>query len=175
MFSSSSSVRASGPMGLQDIWDALLYKAEHPVGIVPSATNSEVLERFNGGFVRQMTAGGGLTVRERITFTPSVQVLYDRIDSPGSEGFILNTLSDLAGLPLLVFTVAVNFPNVDPGSQEEIKAGEQLLADYRGAMKLIFKRAAAHRKMLDRLSTTKSALSRPGSAQLARRSIFAGS
>ena len=170
MFSSSSSVRATGPMSLQDVWDALLYKAEHPVGIVPSATDCEVLERFDGGFVRQMTSGGGRTVRERVTLTPTVQVLYDRIESPGNEGFVLNTLSDLDGVPLLVFTVAVEFPDVESGSQDEIKAGEQLLADYRGAMKLILKRAAAHRKMLDRQTQLHNAILRLESDQVTDRS-----
>lgn len=144
MYTSSTAIEVNSAtdkrLTASEIWRQLLVKAANPIGIVPGVKKSEILEEYPDGFLRRMEIGGE-TIIERITLTPEVQVLFTRVDSPGNEGYIANTLSNLNGNPILVFTGAVNFAGTQPGSAEEQVAGKRLDAGYREAMQNVISRA----------------------------------
>jgi Domain of unknown function (DUF1857) len=117
-----------------NVWRGLVMKAENPLEFVPSMEACQILERFEGGLVREILARGERWV-ERITFTPEVQVRFDRIDAAGHPaGWITNVLSDSALGLLLTFTFAVVIPGVDPGSEAERARGESMRASYVSAI-----------------------------------------
>jgi hypothetical protein len=110
------------------MWKGLVQKAEYAVPFVPAMKACEVIERFDDGFIRQITLRG-MTVRERITFTPDVQVLFQRIES-ADIGWITNVLSDSERGLLLTFTFALCFEGVVTGSDEERRKGEEVRESY---------------------------------------------
>ncbi len=145
MYTSSSTIEVNPPNARtvlmpDQVWEGMLAKARNPVGIVPGATNPEIVEEYPDGFLRRMAVHGQV-IRERITISPSVQVLYTRVASPGDEGFIANTLSDLDGRPMLTFAVAVSVSGAAAGSAEEQEGGLKLTQDYRSAMRTVLDRA----------------------------------
>lgn len=122
------------------IWQQLLLKARTPMGIVPGVVKAEIVEEYTDGFLRRMEIGGQVII-EKITLTPEVQVLFTRVDSPGNEGFIANTLSKLDGKDILTFTGAVNFAGTKPDSAEEKEAGMKMDEGYAEAMQNVIARA----------------------------------
>jgi hypothetical protein len=66
-----------------------------------------------------------------VTFTPQVQVLFDRTDAAGANaGWIANVLSEGVDGLLLTFALNVVIPDVEPGSAEELRRGEAIKASY---------------------------------------------
>jgi hypothetical protein len=109
-------------------WKGLVQKAEYAVPFVPAMEACEVIERFDDGFIRQITLRG-MTVRERITFTPEVEVLFQRIES-ADNGWITNVLSDSERGLMLTFTFALVFDGVVAGSDAERRKGEEVRESY---------------------------------------------
>ncbi len=145
MYTSSTSIeinseKDSKVVTAAQVWQQLLVKARTPMGIVPGVTKSDITEEYPDGFLRRMEIGGQVII-EKITLTPEVQVLFTRVDSPGNEGFIANTLTKLNDKPILVFTGAINFAGTQPGSAEEKAAGTKLDAAYKEAMQNVIARA----------------------------------
>ncbi|NYI00163.1 MULTISPECIES: SRPBCC family protein [Cupriavidus] len=114
------------------MWKGLVQKAEYAVPFVPAMEDCVVQERFDDGFIRQITLRN-MTVRERITFTPEVQVLFERIES-ADNGWITNVLSDAEQGLVLTFTFALCFDGVEAGSAEERRKGEEVRESYIAAV-----------------------------------------
>jgi hypothetical protein len=94
--------------------------------------SSQILERTEDGFIREVIVRGE-TFRERITLLPPVQVRFDRIEGRES-GWITNTLSEGPHGLLLTYTIAIGFPGVWPGSDEEQRLGSVLASNYAQAI-----------------------------------------
>ena len=69
--------------GFDEIWDSMLYKAEHPVDFVPSITECTVVERYPDGFLREVVFYGKDRVRERVTpDRGNGRIAFELIDNP---------------------------------------------------------------------------------------------
>ncbi|QWW72544.1 SRPBCC family protein [Rhizobium sp. WYJ-E13] len=110
------------------MWQGLVSKAEYAVPFVPAMEDCRIIERFEGGFIREIKLRGTV-MRERIVFTPDVEVYFERID-PADGGWITNVISESEKGLLLTFTFALTFPGVAAGSAEEKKRGEEVKASY---------------------------------------------
>jgi hypothetical protein len=105
-------------------------KAENALPFVPAMQECTVIERFEGGLVRTILARGE-RLTERVTFTPQVQVLFERTDALGRPaGWIANVLSTGDRGLLLTFVLNVVLPGVTPGSDEERRRGDAIEQSY---------------------------------------------
>jgi Acetylaranotin biosynthesis cluster protein L len=120
------------------MWRGLIMKAENAVPFVPGMHACEVLERYADGLLREIVIGGH-RFKERITFTPPVQVLFERVDTDEHAGWITNVISEAGQRLMLTFTFAVNFPGVQPGSEDERKQGQQMKSSYVKAIEATLK------------------------------------
>lgn len=118
----------------EQLWKGIESKAQDPVIFVPGMESSQIVERTEDGFIREVVVRGE-TFRERITLLPPVQVRFDRIQGKES-GWITNTLSEGPHGLLLTYTIAIGFPGVWPGSEEEQKLGSVLADNYAQAIDL---------------------------------------
>ncbi|MDB5409527.1 MAG: hypothetical protein JWL84_4439 [Rhodospirillales bacterium] len=116
------------------VWRGLVMKAENAVLFVPSMKSCEVLERHAGGLLREVV-NGPHRFREEITFTPEVQVLFERVGTVENAGWITNVISESEHGLLLTFTFSVNLPGVEPGTPAERQRGEEMRDSYVGAVK----------------------------------------
>jgi hypothetical protein len=112
----------------EQMWQGLVSKAEYAVPFVPAMEDCRVIERFNDGFIREIKLRG-TTMRERIIFTPDVEVYFERVD-PVNGGWITNVISESDGGLLLTFTFALVFPGVEAGSADEKARGEEVKQSY---------------------------------------------
>jgi hypothetical protein len=112
------------------VWRGLVMKAENALPFVPAMQECTVTSRSENGLVRNvMTRGERFT--ERVTFTPQVQVLFERTDGAGADaGWIANVLSDGERGLLLTFMLNVVVPGAAPGSDEERRRGEDIKISY---------------------------------------------
>jgi hypothetical protein len=124
----------------QQVWRGLVMKAENAVPFVPGMEACVVVARHDKGLLRDVTIRGE-SLREKISFTPEVQVLFERIDSPG--GWITNVISDSDQGLLLTFTFAVRFPGLQEGSPEEHAKGEEMKGSYVAAVAATLDRVRA--------------------------------
>ena len=137
MYAFAATIAANPPdaettLNREQIWRGLVMKAEDAVPFVPAMEECHITERCEDGFIRQIKLRG-MTTRERITFTPQVEVHFDRIDDP-HHGWISNVLSDSAEGPLLTFIFALTFPGAAPGSPREREMGEAVRESYVAAI-----------------------------------------
>ena len=72
-------------------------------------------------------------MRERIVFTPDVEVYFERVD-PSNGGWITNVISESNRGLLLTFTFALTFPGVGEGSEEERQRGDAVKESYIAAI-----------------------------------------
>ena len=121
------------------VWQGLVMKAEDARPFVPGMEKCEVVEHFDGGLVRDVSFKGD-AVRERITFTPDIQVHFDQFER-GS--WITNVISESERGLLLTFTFAVMFPGVQPGSTAERERGESMRGAYVAAVAATLDRVRA--------------------------------
>jgi hypothetical protein len=117
----------------EQVWRGLVMKAENAVPFVPRMQSCEVLERWEGGLLREVVNAGS-RFREKIAFTPMVEVLFERLDTADNAGWITNVISESGHGLLLTFTFAVNLPGVAPGTPEERAKGEAMKHSYIGAV-----------------------------------------
>lgn len=115
------------------VWQGLVMKAENALPFVPAMEECRVLERYDDGFLRQIKLRG-VVMKERITFTPPVEVYFERIDAQGYDGWITNLLSEGPNGLLLTFTFSVGFPGAASGSKEEREKGDAVRASYVSAI-----------------------------------------
>jgi len=85
----------------------------------------------------------GLQLARTLTFTPPVEVLFERIGTEENAGRITNVISDSEHGLLLTFTFAVNLPGAAPGTAEERQKGEAMRESYVGAVKAMLARVRA--------------------------------
>ncbi|HXR86667.1 MAG TPA: SRPBCC family protein [Stellaceae bacterium] len=116
------------------VWRGLMIKAENAVLFVPRMQSCTVLERWSDGLLREVV-NDGHRFREKITFTPPVEVLFERVGTDDNAGWITNVISESEHGLLLTFTFAVNLPGAAPGTAEERTKGEAMKESYVGAVK----------------------------------------
>jgi hypothetical protein len=118
----------------EQVWRGLMMKAENALVFVPRMQACTVIERWNDGLLREVVFNGD-RFREKITFSPTVEVLFERVDTEDNAGWITNVISESEHGLLLTFTFAVNLPGTVPGTAEERAAGEAMRESYVGAVK----------------------------------------
>ena len=134
-----SATREVNPPGIvpvvtaEQVWRGLVMKAENAVPFVTAMEQCRVLERYHDGFLREIVLRG-VRMTERITFTPPVEVYFERIEAQGYDGWITNLLSESDRGLMLTFTFAVGFPGVEPNSAEEKRRGDEVKASYLSAV-----------------------------------------
>jgi hypothetical protein len=133
---------ASPRLSQEQVWRGLVMKAENALLFVPSMQACSLLERSAGGLLREVVIDGH-RFREKITFTPPVEVLFERIRTEENAGRITNVISDSEHGLLLTFTFAVNLPGAAPGTAEERQKGEAMRESYVGAVKAMLARVRA--------------------------------
>ena len=114
---------------MAQVWAGLVMKAENAVPFVPAMQSCVVIERYRDGLLREVV-NRGHTFRERITFTPPVEVYFERVDTPDNAGWITNVVSESDNGLILSFTFAVRFPGVVPDSEDERKHGIAMQGSY---------------------------------------------
>lgn len=123
----------------EQVWSGLVMKAENAVPFVPGMQACKVLERYADGLLREIVIGSGDRFKETITFTPPIQVLFERVDTDEHAGWITNVISESERGLMLTFTFAVNFPGVQPGSESEKQQGQQMKSSYVKAVEATLK------------------------------------
>ena len=117
----------------EQVWRGLMMKAENAVLFVPRMESCTVLERWEDGLLREVVNSGN-RFREKITFTPQVEVLFERVDTEENAGWITNVISESEHGLLLTFTFAVNMPGAAPSTPEERAKGGAMGRSYVGAI-----------------------------------------
>jgi hypothetical protein len=110
------------------MWKGLVMKAEYAVPFVPAMEDCRIIERFEGGLLREIRLRGGV-MRERIAFTPEVEVYFERVDPPDG-GWITNVISESNAGLLLTFTFALTFQGISEGSDDERRRGDDVRESY---------------------------------------------
>jgi hypothetical protein len=118
----------------EQVWRGLMMKAENAVLFVPRMEACTVLERWSDGLLREVV-NDGHRFREKITFAPPVEVLFERVGTEDNAGWITNVISESDHGLLLTFTFAVNLPGAAPGTEEERQKGAAMKESYIGAVK----------------------------------------
>jgi hypothetical protein len=118
----------------EQVWRGLMMKAENAVLFVPRMQACTVLERWSDGLLREVVNDGN-RFREKITFAPPVEVLFERVGTEDNAGWITNVISESDHGLLLTFTFAVNLPGAAPGTEEERQKGAAMKESYVGAVK----------------------------------------
>ncbi|MGI8415483.1 MAG: SRPBCC family protein [Nakamurella sp.] len=122
------------PLTVADVWDGLIEKATNPLPYVKSISECTVVDRFDGGLVREIVHVGQ-PVREVVTFYPQQRVHFVRTHG-GARGTIDNELSsDDAGNPTLTFVFRIVVDGVEAGSPQESDFAEHMEADYLDAVR----------------------------------------
>jgi Domain of unknown function (DUF1857) len=137
MYAISESVLVNPPGAREltraQMWKGLVMKAENAVGFVSAMMACEIIERFDDGFLRRIDLRGD-RMFERITFTPEVQVHFERVRDAKFPGWITNVLSDSAQGLVLTFTFAIGFPGAAAGSADEKRQGDAVRESYLSAV-----------------------------------------
>jgi hypothetical protein len=138
MYALSAAVAVNPPgvtpvLSADQVWRGCVMKAENALPFVDAMQACHVVERFDDGFVREIVLRG-VRMRERITFTPPVQVHFQRLEAHGYDGWITNVISESEVGLMLVFTFCVGFPDAAPGSAGERQRGEAVKASYASAL-----------------------------------------
>ena len=126
------------PVGLDDVGVRLLDKAANPMAYVSSMSECTVIERFDGGLVRDIVHAGQ-PVREVVTFYPKQRVHFVRTRGT-AKGTIDNELGlDQAGELTLTFSFRIAVDGVEAGSEQEKEFAAHMEADYLDAVRTTLK------------------------------------
>lgn len=133
VISSTVPINTEGAMALtpEQVWAGLVMKAENAVPFVPGMDDCRVVERFDGGLVRDVSFRGN-AMRERVFFDAPVQVRFERVGGP--KTWVTNVISESPMGPLLVFTFGVTFEGVAEGSAQERQRGDEMKQAYVAAV-----------------------------------------
>ncbi|BBY30347.1 SRPBCC family protein [Mycolicibacterium sediminis] len=116
------------PLTVDDVWAGLVEKAENPLPYVAAISACTVVDRFEGGLVRDIEHVG--PVREVVTFYPKKLVHFVRTHG-AARGTIDNEICvDEAGNDVLKFSFRLVVDGIVEGSAEEAAFGEQMRSDY---------------------------------------------
>jgi hypothetical protein len=118
---------------VDDVWWGLVEKAENPLPYIPAITAATIVERFEGGLVRDIEHHG--TVREVVTFYPKERVLFVR--THGSvRGTIDNEIvTGEGGETALRFTFRLVPDGIEPGTPAAAAFIENVGAEYLDAVR----------------------------------------
>jgi hypothetical protein len=114
------------------VWRGLVMKAENALPFVAGMQHCAILDRFPGGLVREIVLRG-VPMRERVLFTPEIEVRFLR-EATEYSGWIVNAVHDSSFGLLLSFSFALRFPGTEDGSPEERAAGDAVREAYFGAI-----------------------------------------
>jgi ketosteroid isomerase-like protein len=121
-------------LGVADVWAGLVEKAANPMPYVKSITSCTVIDRFEGGLVRDIIHVGQ-PVRETVTFHPKRLVHFVRTHG-SARGTIDNELGhDADGALTLTFRFRIAVDGVEPGSAQEDGFAANMEADYLDAVR----------------------------------------
>jgi hypothetical protein len=91
LFSHSEIVSSS----LENLWNLLLEKVEHPDRTIKEVQEVRVLERFSDGILRQMKALD-MIITERIVIDESKkEIKFTLINHPKYNGYFINRIQEL--------------------------------------------------------------------------------
>lgn len=130
---------AAPVLAAHQVWRGLVMKAENGALFVPRMRGCDVIERDANGLLREVVIGDE-RFKEKITFTPEVEILFERVGTSSNAGWITNVISESALGLLLTFTFAVNLPGVVPGSAREREQGLAMRQSYVGAVEATLRR-----------------------------------
>ncbi|MGW2376341.1 MULTISPECIES: SRPBCC family protein [Kitasatospora] len=99
------------------VWEGLVHKAENPSPYVPAVTACRVLERFDDGFLREITVRDTERVHERVTFEPGERVVFRPTDDPCIEQIVNELGKDENGHPTLTLRVTLSPAGVEKAEQ----------------------------------------------------------
>ncbi len=123
----------------QQVWEGLVMKAENALPFVSAMTRCEVLERGPDELLREIALGDQV-MRERVTFTPRVQVRFDRVGDTPHQGWITNVISESELGLLLTFTFAIASPGGGDDPEAERARVEAMRSGYAGAVRSTLQR-----------------------------------
>lgn len=76
----------------QKLWTLLLDKAEHPEKTIKQVTESKIIQKYDDGYLREMTAVG-MNIRERITINEKDhEIKFTLVDNAEFDGYFLNKI-----------------------------------------------------------------------------------
>lgn len=76
----------------QKLWTLLLDKAEHPEKTIKQVTESKIIQKYDDGYLREMTAVG-INIRERITINEKDhEIKFTLVDNAEFDGYFLNKI-----------------------------------------------------------------------------------
>ncbi|MBT2479525.1 SRPBCC family protein [Streptomyces sp. ISL-94] len=103
-----------------ELWESLVHKAANPVSYVPSISFAEVLEEFDGGFVRRIALRGDNSVllRERITLEPKRRIVFTQMDNPLLTRITNEIGEDEEGRLTFTFTATLSAAGLERSRQE---------------------------------------------------------
>jgi hypothetical protein len=111
------------------VWRGLMLKAENPLPFVPVITRCKILERHDGGLLREIVDRGD-TIVERVTFEPERVVTFERL-SGRVLGTILNEIvEDDDGDLALRFTFTLAVDGIAAGGPEEREFANEMEHGY---------------------------------------------
>lgn len=115
----------------EDIWKALLWKAEFAHLFVKPITACTILERFDDGFLREIVhedSQGRDVLYERIFLDHLKSVTFLRLNGPVA-GQIVNTI-DTSGELSVKFTFTLALAGEKHASQKELDYEKEFLTGY---------------------------------------------
>jgi len=114
------------------LWEALVRKAENPLPFVHSITACEIVERQPEGLTRDIIHVGD-KIREVVTFFPKQMVSYERVTGR-VRGTIENIIGDEDDDLTLTFHFVLTIEDIENDSEEERAFAEVMEADYLSAV-----------------------------------------
>lgn len=85
------------------LWDLLLEKAQHPERTIKQVTESKILQKYDDGFLREMTAVG-MNIKERITINEKArEIKFTLVDNAEFDGYFLNKIEGNDGELVLTY------------------------------------------------------------------------
>lgn len=87
----------------QKLWALLLDKAEHPEKTIKQVTESKIVQKYDDGYLREMTAVG-MNIKERITINEkNHEIKFTLIDNADLDGYFLNKIEEKDGKLVLTY------------------------------------------------------------------------
>jgi hypothetical protein len=101
----------------EKLWKLLLDKAEHPEKTIREVQEAKILQKYDDGFLREMSAAG-LKIRERIIIDQKVgQIKFILVDNEELDGYFLNKIENKNGQ--LILTYLQNWTPKDQNAKQD--------------------------------------------------------